>query len=403
MKRHAGGANINAMASQMNTNAGKPRTAALAALFLIALPLHLAQASCALPALTDDGWERTDPADSGFEAAALCTVLDGVEHGETNIHSIVIEHQGRLVAELYRRGKDRSIWSFSAHEVQFDPETLHDMRSVSKSVVGLLFGIAQEQGKVGSVSTPVLDFYPQYGDLRRADRTAVTLENLLTMSSGLEWNESVVSYGSLGNDETRLYWSWTPYRFVLSRPVVAAPGTRFNYNGGGTAVLADIVSRGSGMSLRELARTALFEPLGIHEWEWVGDLHGRPLAFAGLRLRPRDLAKIGRMVLDNGQWQGRQIVPARWVEDSLRPHIDTGDGLHYGYQWWTGTLKWQDRMLAWAAAFGNGGQRLFVVPELSLAVVITAGAYNDRSIGHDVHQLFEDIVQTLKSGATRKP
>jgi len=230
-----------------------------------------------LPALTDDGSERIDPAESGFEAAALCTVLSGVEQGETNIHSIVIEHQGRLVAELYRAGKDRSIWSFSAHEVQFVPKTRHDMRSVSKSVVGLLFGIVQQRGKVAGVGMPVLDFYPQYRDLRRTDRAAVTLENLLTMSSGLEWHKSVASYGSFGNDETRLYWSWTPYRFVLSRPIVAAPGTRFNYNGGGTAVLADI--------------------------------------------------------------------------------------------------------------------------ELSLAVVITAGAYNDPSIGHHVNQLLEDIVRTLTPGS----
>src|SRR6266403_6309056 len=156
------------------------------------------------------------------------------------------------------------------------------------------------------------------------------------MSSGLEWNESITSYGTLANDETRLFWDWQPYRYVLSRPRVAKPGTQFT----------------------------LFEPLAIHEWEWVADPWRRPLAFAGLRMRPRDLATIGRLVLARGEWQGRQVVPADWVAESLRPHIAAGDGLGYGYQWWTGTVDREGKKLAWSAGFGNGGQRLFVVPEL---------------------------------------
>jgi CubicO group peptidase (beta-lactamase class C family) len=217
------------------------------------------------------------------------------------------------------------------------------------------------------------------------------------MSSGLEWNESITSYGTLANDETRLYWDWKPYRYVLSRPIVAKPGTQFNYNGGGTAVLADIVVRVTGTPLRDFARTALFEPLGIREWEWVADPWRRPLAFAGLRMRPRDLAKIGRLMLARGEWQGRQVVPADWVAESLRPHIATGDGLGYGYQWWTGAVDWEGKSLAWSAAFGNGGQRLFVVPELDLTVVITAGAYNDPQIRRTVTEIFRQIVAAARS------
>jgi len=168
----------------------------------------------------------------------------------------------------------------------------------------------------------------------------------------------------LANDETRLFWDWQPYRYVLSRPRVAKPGTQFT----------------------------LFEPLAIHEWEWVADPWRRPLAFAGLRMRPRDLATIGRLVLARGEWQGRQVVPADWVAESLRPHIATGDGLGYGYQWWTGTVDWEGKKLAWSAGFGNGGQRLFVVPELDLTVVITAGAYNDPQIRRTVTEIFRQIV-----------
>jgi|SRR6267378_3774547 len=201
----------------------------------------------------------------------------------------------------------------------------------------------------------------------------------------------------LANDETRLFWGWQPYRYVLSRPRVAKPGTQFNYHGGGSAVLADIVARATGTPVRDFARTTLFEPMAIHEWEWVADPWRRPLAFAGLHMRPRDLAKIGRLVLARGEWQGRQVVPADWVAESLRPHIATGDGLGYGYQWWTGTVDREGKKLAWSAGFGNGGQRLFVVPELDLTVVITAGAYNDPQIRRTVTEIFRQIVATVRS------
>jgi CubicO group peptidase (beta-lactamase class C family) len=213
------------------------------------------------------------------------------------------------------------------------------------------------------------------------------------MSSGLEWSEGA----GLPNDETRLYWKWSPYQFVLGRPIVAPPGAHFNYNSGGTAVLADILTRATGKPLKDLARESLFEPLGIGDWEWVADLHGRPMAFTGLRMRPRDMAKLGRLVVEHGRWQGKPIVSADWVAESLRPHIATGfDGLQYGYQWWAGTVAWQGRSLPWSAAFGNGGQRVFVVPDLDLSVVITAGAYDDIDATRRINALLMDIVATVE-------
>jgi len=349
-----------------------------------------------VPTRLADGWEAAEPESSGFDAAALCAVFDEVAEGQANIHGVIVERHGRLVAELYRRGKDRSIWSLFAREVEFGPTVLHDLRSVSKSIVSLLVGIARQQGKIGELTTPVLAFYPEYTDLRSAERNAITLEHLLTMSSGLQWNESVGSYGSLSNNETRLYWDWTPSYYVLSRPVAVPPGNLFNYNGGGTAVLAEVLNRATQKPLKELVRNELFAPLAIADWEWVGDLYGRPVAFAGLRMRPRDLAKIGRMLLDHGEWEGRQVVSADWVAESLRAHISTGDGLQYGYQWWTGTVDWRGRALAWSAGFGNGGQRLIIVPELDLTVVLTAGAYNQPEIARITRHLFQEIIATVR-------
>jgi len=152
-----------------------------------AAPARAAEASCVAPIVLGDGWKTADPQASGFNAATLCAVLERVAGDASNIHGVVVERHGRLVAELYRRGKDKSIWGLVAREVDFGPPVLHDMRSVSKSVVSLLVGIARAQGKIDSLATPVLDFYPQYANLRSTQHDAITLEHLLTMSSGLQW------------------------------------------------------------------------------------------------------------------------------------------------------------------------------------------------------------------------
>ncbi len=351
-------------------------------------------ASFAVPKSLGDGWETEDLRTSGFDAPRLRRLLAGMMSGQTNLHGIIIERRGHLVAELYRRGKDSSVYFPIALNRDFGPDVRHDTRSIGKSVIGLLFGIVQGQGKIGDLATPALDFYPENAELATAGRQAITLEHLLTMSSGLEWSEG----GSGTDHEHRLYWKWSPYRYVFDRAVVAPPGSKFNYNSGGTAVLADILTRVTKTPLKELVRRQLFGPLGITDWEWVADLHGRPMAFVGLRLRPRDLAKLGRLIVNHGRWRDRQIVPEAWIEASFQPRIGTGIAdFQYGYQWWLGSIELHGRKIAWGAAFGNGGQRLFVVPELDLVVVVTAGAYGDPQIARQVDGFFKEIVATLEN------
>ena len=241
----------------------------------------------------------------------------------------------------------------------------------------------------------MLDLYPALADLKTGGRETVTLHHLFTMTSGLAWHEPTRYDAS--NDETGLYWRSSQARYLFDRGI-SAPGARFNYNGGGTAVLAQVLAQRVGMPLPDYARQHLFAPLGITDWEWQQDVRGRPLAFAGLRMRPADLAKIGQLVLQRGAWQGRQLVPAQWIDESLRPQADTGDGLQYGYQWWSGTVDAAGRRHRWHAAFGNGGQRLFIVPALELVVVITAGGYNDAASGRRATALFRAIA----AGITRR-
>ncbi|HEU4950845.1 MAG TPA: serine hydrolase, partial [Holophagaceae bacterium] len=344
------------------------------------------------PASIGDGWSVEPPAEAGFDPARLSAALAGALDGRMDLHGLVVERRGHLVAEAYRAGEDKGVYSLFARTRAFGPAVRHDTRSVGKSVIGLLVGIAQAQGKLGPLSTPVLDGFPEFKDLQTPDRRAITLEHLLTMSSGLDWQEG----GPGRDDEHKLYWKWTPAYYVLSRPVAAAPGTRWTYNSGGCLLLADLVERATGTPLKAYVQTRLFGPLGITDWEWVGDLHGRPMAFTGLRMRPRDMAKLGRLVLDHGRWEGRQLVPETWIAASLTPRLETGfDGTRYGYFWWTGTVAWHGRELPWAAAFGNGGQRIFVVPDLDLCVVTTAGDYGSLATARRVDALLQEIVHAV--------
>ncbi|MGC1342190.1 MAG: serine hydrolase [Candidatus Binataceae bacterium] len=203
----------------------------------------------------------------------------------------------------------------------------------------------------------------------------MTLRNLLTMSSGLEWHEIDTPYTSDKNSEIRMDSAPDPYRFALEQSVVAPPGQIWNYNSGSTELLGAILRKATGKPLDQLARSLLFEPLGITDIEWYKYAHGNPSAAAGLRLRPRDLAKIGQLVLQHGAWNGKQLVPAAWIDASTTPQINGLLIFFYGYQFWLGRSLINKHEVDWAAAWGLGGQRLFIVPALDLVVVVNAGLY----------------------------
>ena len=328
--------------------------------------------------------------------AALDTSAIERAANDADLHSVLVWQGGRMLFEHYRRSRDKPVGDCFERAVAFGPDVLHDLRSITKSVVALLVGQAVARGEI-ELAAPVLDFYPPLADLRRDGREGIRISHLLDMASGLAWAETTGTYGSNANDETRLWWDPSPARYILDRPLVAAPGTLWNYNGGHTVLLAEILVQRSGRSLLDLVRADLFEPLGIAHWEWRTGAHRQPLAYAGLRLTPPDLLRLGRLLLGGGTWQGRQVLPAAWVAATLQPSLTVGKGpLRYGHHWWAGQVKHAGRSLPWIAGLGNGGQRLFVVPELDLAVVLTAGAYNSEKIGPIEGALVLQIVAALR-------
>ena len=318
-----------------------------------------------------------------------------------NLHSVVILRNGHPVLERYFEGDDYARGR-PLGKVAFKANTLHDLRSASKSIVGLLYGIALGDGKVPPPDAPLFASFPEYDDLA-ADRTRNrwTIRHVLTMTMGTDWDELSVPYTDPTNSETAMDMAPDRYRFVLGTPVVMEPGKRWVYNGGATALLARIIERGTGKTLQSFAREALFDPLEIGPTEWFADDHGEPFAASGLRMVPRDLARFGVMMLKGGMWRDWQVVPAQWIQRSTTPMVDIDESRQYGYQWYLGKFgftistrpRWDRSQLerAWYAA-GNGGQRLYVFPGLDLVVAITAGNYDTPDQGVPPTRVIREVV-----------
>jgi CubicO group peptidase (beta-lactamase class C family) len=358
-------------------------------------------ARCGSAAVLPDGWVTATPESVGFESRQLCAISDAVRHGRLrNLHGVVVVRQGRLVFEQYFTGPDEH-WGSPVGDVTFGPETLHDVRSITKSIVSLLYGIAQGQGTVGSVDRPVLDAFPEFADLRTDPaRMRILVKHALTMTMGTEWNEDL-PYSDRRNGERQMEAAADRYRFVLDRPLVAAPGERWNYNGGATAVIAKLVSRGTGRPLLDFAQEHLFTPLGISDVDWITDLKDEPKAASGLRLRPRDLAKIGQLVLQRGRWGEQEVIPDRWLQEATTAQAQPDQFRRYGYQWWLGGSPFGDVQTPWVAGFGLGGQRLYIVPELELVVVVTAGNYDKPGQGRLPLAILDQFVLPALVGAPR--
>jgi CubicO group peptidase (beta-lactamase class C family) len=294
-----------------------------------------------------------------------------------DIHAMIVCRGDTVVLERYFDGPDDA-WGRPLGIVSFGRETLHDLRSVTKSVVGLLYGIALDRGLVPPPEAPLMAQFPEYGDLA-ADRAraGITVGHALTMTLGTEWDEER-PYTDPENSEIAMEMAADRYRFVLDRPVIEAPGTRWIYSGGAVALVGALIARGSGKSLPDFAREALFAPLGIGNFEWAAGKDAVASAASGLRLTARGLLTIGQMVLAKGIHDGRRIVPAPWIEASLTPAIPTGDGLDYGRLWFLGQsdVPAVSGPRRWAAGFGNGGQRLYLCPDADVAAVIFAGQYD---------------------------
>ncbi|MEM7354728.1 MAG: serine hydrolase [Acidobacteriota bacterium] len=312
----------------------------------------------------DKEWPTASPADVDIDPEPLARLISELpaerKHG---LHSLLIARRGQLVFEQYWNGHDR--------------DTVQDARSATKSITSLLLGIALDRGLVGAVSDPLLPYLDDaYPDLAQSgtEKAGITLAHLLTMSSGLDCDDRD---RKTKGQEDRMYRRRDWVRYFLELGVVHPPGEVGRYCTGGVVALGRVIAEASGLAIPEFARQHLFGPLGFRGERWSRFDRDRQTDTGGhLYLRPRDMAKIGQLVLQAGQWNGSQLVPAAWIERATQEHIRLDGGRPYGYLWWFAGLQVGARQHKVIFASGNGGQLIYIVPDLELVVVFTGGNYN---------------------------
>jgi len=328
------------------------------------------------------------------------------------IHSLLVVKDGCLVFEEYFDGLDVDLSDpdlFRGDTLNrvpkgFGRDVLHHSASVTKSVTAQLLGIALEEGYVAGIDAPLFSLFPEHAGLRSPGKEGITLRHMLAMTSGLSFDEESHPIADPRNDAHRLFLSDDPVAFVLEREVTGKPGATYRYNSGTTFLLGEIIRRATGMSLAEFARERLFGPLGISTYEWA-PMQGAPdlpYGAGGLYLRPRDLAKIGQLMLQDGAWNDRQVLSQEWVRRSVTRQAQVARGGHfqgYGYHWRLG--RFGGRNAYWAA--GWGGQYVVVFPELELVFVQTAGAYGGESVPLAYDEILEAYVLPAVGGVGRSP
>lgn len=320
-----------------------------------------------------DGWLSASPESQGMDSARLAEAYEAILDSDLDIHSLLVIRHGFLVAEMYR--------------YPYTPDARHDQRSITKSNTATMVGIAINDGAISGVDATMLSFFPnQIIANVDARKEAVTIKDMLTMSSGLDWDEETSFRQMVSSPD------WTAW--MLNRPVTEEPGTRFNYSTGSTSLLAAIIEQATGRPLPDYAAEKLYSPLGITNFQWNREIGGvgHTSGGFGLHMTPRDMAKLGYLYLHHGEWDGAQIVPADWVAASVSPQIPTDpkDNLKYGYQWWISAGD-----VPAFSARGYGGQLIYVVPSLDLIVVFTAGLMD--SDAHTFPLLYDHILPAISS------
>jgi len=350
-------------------------------------------------ALMMSGTNRAAAAGSDINSLLAPLIWDGKV---TGLHTLLVACGGRRLIERYWQGED---WNreIPLGQVHFGPKVLHDLRSVSKSIVGMLYGIALADGKVPPPEAKLYSCFPEYADLAtEPGRDRLTIAHVLSMTLGLAWDELTFPYSDPRNSEIQMDAAPNRYRFILSRPVVSEPGVKWTYCGGATALLGRLIAKGTAQSLPDFARRAMFEPMRLGPTDWTTGRDGEPLAASGLRMRAPDLLQVGQMVLGNGVWQGRQIVPAEWLKRSAEPVIEIDEFRRNGWHWYlvefTGGPSGAEHAIA---AIGWGGQRLFVLPSLDLVIAMNGGNYRLTGIAQAniaAAVMLEAVLPSIRDG-----
>ncbi|MHA1137106.1 MAG: serine hydrolase domain-containing protein [Candidatus Thorarchaeota archaeon] len=304
-----------------------------------------------------DNWRNSAPEEQGMNSTLLNGISEFIQSNYSGLDSILVIRHGYIVLEEYP-------------SEDFDNETEHSIASCRKSVTGALIGLAIDQGFLDNVSQKVLDFFPDYTFDNMDDwKRNITIEHLLTMTGGFDWNESDPPYGNPLNQVHVMQSSEDPIKYMLDIPMRSAPGTEWEYCSGGTYLLRAILWNVTGMSPFNFASEYLFNPIGALA-SWRSNLPESEYSLRSTMLMtPRDMARFGYLYLNGGMWDGEQIVSGWWVLSSTETQISLNDkwsDVGYGYLWWT-TPSTEE-----AYALGYSGQLIYILPQQDLVVVFTS-------------------------------
>lgn len=369
-----------------------PRRTCILFLFILAI----SQAGCdkeenypevyeyKIPDQLNDGWITESLSGAGINEKILYNLMNRIyATSGHNIHSILLIKDSRLVFEEYFEGEKFKLGKYTG-EYGFDRDDLHTLCSATKSVTSALLGIAIDKEYIESVDEKVFDFFPQCSDLLSLSpgKANLTIRHLLTMSSGLQWDDESTSYYDPSNDMYRLFTSSDPIRFILSKELVKTPGTFFEYANCNTNLIGEIVHVATKQRLDLFCDSLLFSKLGIEIYEWQKIKPEIIFTSGDLMLRPRDMAKFGQLFLNKGIWDGERVISEEWCLQSTSKHIDPNDYSNnynwsdgYGFQWWQRDYSSGGKEYNSYFASGWGGQLIIVIPQIETVIVFTGGNY----------------------------
>ncbi len=332
----------------------------------------------------------------------ICAMIDYINSVEqNNIHNILIFRNNKLVFEQYFQGNalNFNIADLNGEQMEYNRETDHFIASISKSVTSVIVGVAINMGYISDLNKKIIDYFPEYADILIDGKENITVENLLTMRCGLEFDENTFLYNDPRSDTYQMINSQDPLRYVLSKPLITTPGTEFHYNTGTTNILAAIIAKETGETFFNWANANFFDAMNIEGGKWSMMANGVPLASGGLYLRARELSKIGLMFLNDGMWLGKQFIAANWIEKSVHEHVSVGNSFFentsYGYQWWISNLTVNKKACKCYFGAGWGDQFLFVIPELELVVEFNSGNFAGAGKISPLNLLYDYILKAV--------
>jgi CubicO group peptidase (beta-lactamase class C family) len=327
----------------------------------LAVAAEPAQSTGAAPALRQwptKAWIESSPEAQGVSSSDLADALDFARTSDINIHSLTVVRNGVIVLDAYF--------------YPFVPAMRHDLASATKSVVSMLVGSATSDGYLGGLQQPVVSALPPTSTRRVDARVArIQIGDLLSMQSGLACG---FKPGELELREMRSSSDWVAN--VLHLAPVAQPGTRFGYCSPNFHLLSAAIATTSRLTTLDYARAVLFAPLGIDDVYWPADPMGLNHGWGDLQLRPRDMAKLGLLMLQSGRWEDKQVLPKTWIENSVAVRARVNDNEDYGLGWWLSR-----RVPSLFEANGRGGQRISIVPNKNVVVVMTGGGFEPGDLG----------------------